>query len=213
MSAESDHRLVCGFGEAASAGWQRGGVRLVWILPAGLALGVLSRVEEVAAGFSAGISSNATWLAAAFLAGVAVRSAARAAAAGAAALTAANAAYYAWIAATEPGLALDPVAGPPERWLAVGVAGGAVFGFAGRVWAAGPPLARVGAALLLGGVLVAEGISAVTGGPATDATALVLGLALPVASARGTVRRIGALAATLVIAAVATTGALEALMP
>ena len=46
----------------------------------GVALGVLSRIEETTAGFSAGISSDSAWVAVAFLLGSRGRSAAVAAA-------------------------------------------------------------------------------------------------------------------------------------
>jgi hypothetical protein len=183
---------------------------------AGALLGVLSRVEETTSGFSAQISTNATWLGVAFAVGVAPRpraSPARAALAGALALAAANVAYYAWIAATEPATALSSVAGSPLVWLALGVSGGAVFATAGRLWAGGDGARRVLASLPLAGVCVAEGISAVLGGPLAGGAFLVLGAALPALSgARTRERALGAGLAAAVIA-IALTGRLEALMP
>src|SRR5688572_10587034 len=154
---------------------------------AGALLGVMSRVEETTDGLSFGVSANATWLGVAFAVGVLHRRAAvrGAAAAGALSLTAANLAYYAWIAATQPDLELASVAGSPLTWLALGVGGGAVFGAAGRVWARAGGLTRVLASLPLAGVCVAEGISALNGGPVSDAPGLVLGAVLPVLSGDG----------------------------
>lgn len=184
-------------------------------LVAGALLGVLSRIEETTDGLSLGVSANSTWLAVAFVTGLAQRSspAARAALAGALALTAANLAYYAWIATFEPGVDLAAVAGSPLRWLALGVSGGAVFAVAGWLWARGTGVRRVLASLPLAGVLVADGIPALLGGAATDAVGLALGAALPVLSgARTRERLLGGLLAAGVIA-VALTGRLELLMP
>lgn len=184
-------------------------------LVAGAALGVLSRIEETTDGLSFGVSANATWLGLAFALGVVHRRAAlpRATAAGALSLTAANLAYYAWIAATQPDIELASVAGSPLTWLALGVGGGAVFAAAGRLWTSAAGMTRVLASLPLAGVCIAEGIPAVLGGPATDGVALVLGAALPVASG-ASVREsvLGALMSAGVVA-VALTGRLEALMP
>jgi len=154
-------------------------------------VGLLSRVEETTSGLSLGISSNATWLAVAFAAGALRRRTIvpRAAAAGALALTAANASYYAWIAATEPGTELASVAGSPFVWLVLGAAGGAVFASAGHLWATQRAVVRVLAAVPLAGVCIADGITALTGGPAADAVGLAVGAALPIASAASAVQR------------------------
>jgi hypothetical protein len=125
---------------------------------AGAVLGVLSRIEETTDGFSAQISTNTTWLGVAFAVGVAARpraSPARAALAGALALTAANAAYYAWIAATEPGTALAGVAGPPVVGLALGAALPVLSGARPRERALGAGLAAAVLALALTGRLEA----------------------------------------------------------
>ena len=137
----------------------------------------------------------------------------RAAAAGALSLTAATLAYYAWIAATQPDLALASVAGSPLTWLALGAGGGAVFGAAGRVWAGTGGMTRVLASLPLAGVCVAEGITALNGGPVTDGLGLLLGAALPVASGASARERATGVTLSVVIIAVALTGRLEALMP
>lgn len=197
-------------------------MRLTTLLLAGLALGAASRFEEVVDGLSAGVSSNGTWLAAAFAGGAFVRpagrggagralagSVGRAVTAGALVLTAANAGYYAYVVALQPGLDVAAVAGPPERWLVLGIAGGAVFGAAGRVWRCAEPVPRVVAALLLGGVLVVDASS----GRLTDAPGLAAGLALPILSARGDALRTVTIVAAAVVVAVASTGALEPLMP
>jgi Family of unknown function (DUF6518) len=103
-------------------------------IAAGLALGVVSRIEEVVDGFDLGISSNETWLLTAFvvgaLAGIEYEWSGLA---GAAALTAANSSYYVWIALTEQATELDLVAGPVASWYALGVTGGFVFGVAGAL--------------------------------------------------------------------------------
>ena len=180
-----------------------------------MGVGLLSRVEETTSGLSLGISSNATWLAVAFAAGALRRRTIvpRAAAAGALALTAANASYYAWIAATEPGTELASVAGSPFVWLVLGAAGGAVFASAGHLWATQRAVVRVLAAVPLAGVCIADGITALTGGPAADAVGLAVGAALPIASAASAAQRaLGAALAALLIA-IALTGRLEALLP
>ena len=184
-------------------------MRLTTLLLAGLVLGAVSRFEEVVDGFSAGVSSNGTWLAAAFVSGAFAGSLGRGAAAGAAVLTASNAGYYAYVIGLQPGLEVEAVAGPPERWLVLGIAGGAVFGAAGRVWRCAAPVPRVAAALLLGGVLIVDGSS----GRLTDVPALAAGLALPILSARGDALRAAAIVTAAVVVAVASTGALEPLMP
>ena len=91
----------------------------MWIA-IGAVLGVLSRVEERADGFFLAISTDTTWCAVAFLAGRPLRAVA--------ALTAANASYYAYVAVTQPQLPLSAVAGSPLRWFALGVAAGLFFG-------------------------------------------------------------------------------------
>lgn len=182
---------------------------------AGAVLGVLSRVEETTDGLSAGVSANATWLGVAFVVGVVQRrtSLARAAVAGVLALTAANLAYYAWIAATEPGVELASVAGSPLIWLALGVGGGAVFATTGRLWIASSATTRVLASLPLAGVCIADGIFALRGGPLTDGIALLLGALLPVASGVSARERLIGAGLSAGVIAVALTGRLEALMP
>jgi len=181
---------------------------------AGAVLGVLSRVEETTP-VSVGISANATWLGVAFVVGVAHRrvSPARAAGTGALALTAANVAFYASIAAFEPGVALSSVAGSPAVWLALGLGGGALFAAAGRWWATSAGMTRVLASLPLAGVCITEGVSALTGGPLGDVIGLAFGAALPVASAASARERAVGAALSLAVVGVALTGRLEALMP
>lgn len=183
-------------------------------LVAGALLGVLSRIEETADGLSLGVSANSTWLALAFAAAIVARGAAagRAALAGALALTAANLAYYAWIAVLEPGVELAAVAGSPLRWFALGASGGAVFGLAGWWWARERGVMRVLATLPLAGVLVADGIPALLGGATTDGVGLVLGAALPVLSGSCARERLLGAALAAAVVAVALTGRLEVLM-
>lgn len=187
--------------------------RIGGLLAAGALLGALSRIEEVAEGFSAGISSNSAWLVVAALAGLAMATAARAAALGGAVLTVANLAYYVWIVATEPGTVPAEVAGPPERWFALGVAGGAVFGTLGYAWRTGGRAVRLGAALLIAGLLIADGITGVREGAAGDAVGLAAGLALPLVSARGRALQAIAVAGVLAISAAGWTGVFEPLLP
>ena len=183
-------------------------------VPAGIALGVCSRIEEITAGFSLGISSNGAWLALAFVLGICAASPAGAAAAGALALTLANLGYYAWIAATEPGRDLAIVAGPPAEWFLLGAGGGMVFGWAGRAWrAAAGPFRRLVAGLLLAGVLVVENLDGVLEGHLTHAPGVLAGVALPVASAPRGAPRALAVAATAALVAAAATGRLTPLMP
>ena len=129
----------------------------MWVaLAAGVVLGVVSRVEEVTPGFDLGISTNFTWLAVAFLVGTRVGAMDRSGLAGAAALTAANVGYYAWILTTEPGTPLDAVAGPVERWFALGATGGLVLGAAGALLASSSRARRAASCLPLAALLVAE---------------------------------------------------------
>lgn len=123
------------------------------LLLGGLLLGVLSRVDETAS-LSLPLSDNATWIAAAFLAG-ALRPA-RPVVAGAAVLTCANLAYYAWIATTEPGTSLAGVAGSPWHWLALGVVTGTVFGAAGALARRARPPLRTAAVVAPLGVVVLD---------------------------------------------------------
>lgn len=184
-------------------------------LIAGALLGIASRIEETTDGLSLGISANSTWLVVAFLAGVAHRGspAARAGAAGALALTAANLAYYAWIGALEPQQELAAVAGSPLRWLALGAGGGAVFGCAGWLWARDRGAIRVLASLPVAGVLIADGIPALLGGALTDGVGVMLGAALPVLSGACRRERLAGAALAGVVVAVALTGRLEVLLP
>lgn len=129
-------------------------------IAAGLVLGVVSRVEETVDGFDLGISSNLGWLVTAFAVGALVASPGRGGVAGAVALTAANCGYYAYVLASEPGRPLDDVAGPVERWFALGVSGGLVFGVAGALLRARSVPLRVAAFLPLGALVVAERVPA-----------------------------------------------------
>ena len=135
---------------------------LVWIaVGAGAVLGVVSRIEEVEPAFDAGVSTNFTWLGVAFLVGARAASLDWSALAGAVALTTANAGYYAHVLATDPGRPLDQVAGPVDRWFALGVTGGFVFGAAGALVCSTRLPVRVAAAVPLAALLVAEWIPAV----------------------------------------------------
>ncbi len=190
---------------------RRAGV--VGLVALGALLGVVSRIEETTSGFSVGLSSNASWLGVAFLTGAMQRRAglARAAAAGCVAMTVANASYYAWIAATEPGVPLASVAGLPAYWFMLGVFGGALFGLTGGAWAVSSGAMRVAWSLPISAVWIADGI-----GPhasPSDAVAAALGFAFPIASAGNGRERLvaGLLAGALV--AVALTGRLEAFLP
>jgi hypothetical protein len=115
----------------------------VWVVIAGIVLGVLSRVEEATDGFFVGISTHATWVIVPFLAGWAGGRARD----GVLVLTVANAAYYAWIAATEGG----PLVAV-GHWFAAGVAAGAAFGAVGAA-----ARTRPGVALVVPAVIVADG--------------------------------------------------------
>lgn len=181
---------------------------------AGALIGVLSRIEETSH-WPAAVSTNATWLATAFAAGAAHGrfGARRAALAGAATLTAANLAYYATVALAEPGVDLTQVAGPPARWLALGVAGGAVFAVAGRLWLRRRGVARVAMALPLAGVWIAQCVGALQGGPLHDGVGLAAGAVLPVASGASARDRLLAAALVAVVIAIALTGRLEPLLP
>ena len=129
-------------------------------IAAGVVLGAVSRVEEVAGGFDLGISTNFTWLAVAFLVGAKAGEIAWSGVAGAAALTVANGGYYAWILLTEPGRPLEEVAGPVERWFALGVTGGLVLGAAGALLSSRSRALRAAACLPLAALLVAERVPA-----------------------------------------------------
>ena len=117
------------------------------LVVAGVVLGVLSRIEETEP-FFLGISTHATWVLAPFAAGALSRRVAS----GAALLTIANAAYFAWIAATEDGPLVAVT-----HWFAAGLAAGLVFGAAG-VWARGG--GRIAAPALVAAVLLADAAGA-----------------------------------------------------
>lgn len=135
-------------------------MRIAALLLAGTALGVVSRIDERSDAF-AGVSTHAVWLVAAFAAGgIAARSPWGGATAGGTALTAANLAYYAWIATTEPGTELASVAGPPAQWLALGIASGAPLGLAGTLARRGAPLLRVGAVAVLAIAVAGDALGA-----------------------------------------------------
>ncbi len=63
------------------------------------------------------------------------------------------------------------------------------------------------------GVLIADGVTAVRGGPVADAVGLAAGIALPLVSARGRPAVVAAATAVAAVVAVAATGALEPLLP
>lgn len=170
----------------------------MWIV-AGLLLGVLSRFEETTEGLSLGISSDSAWCGLAFVCGGPVR--------GALALSAANGSYYAYIALLQPDLSLDAVAGPPERWLGLGIVAGAVFGALGGAWRGGRRLVAV---LPLALVLVIEGGDALRGGAATDGIGLLAGIALAVVAAPS---RGAALVLAAVLVMLGATGAGAAYLP
>ena len=177
---------------------------------AGLALGALSRVEELTNGFSAGISSDSCWVATAFVVGALAGGAPRAAAAGALALTIANLSYYAWSKLHDPAVAFADVAGPVLPWFAFGLAGGCVFGVAGHVWRTTPsaPL-RLAAALLLAGVMTTEALEPADLRPG-DLVGALIGVGLVLVSVRERVVAIGAAAALVVVG---LSGALAPLLP
>lgn len=127
-------------------------------LAAGATLGVASRVEEVSTAIDAGISTNFTWLAVAFLAGARAASLPWSGLAGAACLTLANAAYYAWVLVTEPGRPLADVAGPVDRWFALGATGGFVLGAAGAGLRCTARARRAAAAVPLAALLAAQNV-------------------------------------------------------
>jgi len=180
------------------------------VVLAGTLLGVASRVEETTTGLSLGLSSDSAWLAAAYLAG-ATGVASNGALRGAAALTAANGGYYAWIALTEPATPIA-VAGPPLIWLLFGLTGGALLGVTGALWrGAGPGAVRALWAAPLATVLIVDGASALAGGARSDAPGLLAGVALVLWSARRPAPSV--LVALAAFVAVAATGCLEGLLP
>ena len=127
---------------------------MVVVLVCGVALGALSRIHEGTSALSV-VSTHPTWLLAAVLAGAFARTLGSGALAGAAALTAANAGYYALVAVSED-VPLASVAGSPGRWVVLGVAGGAAFGLAGAVARRRPGLARAAALAGVGAVLAGD---------------------------------------------------------
>lgn len=168
----------------------------------GLVLGVLSRLEEQLGGLSAGVSSDGAWVLAAFAAGVLTRRVAT----GPMLLTAANAGYYGWVGLAGPDGEVG-AAGEPLRWLALGLAAGVVFGAAGRIARTSSGAARIAAAALPAGVLIADGAT----GRLADAPAVAVGVAVLVGAAGS--RRAAGWVLVLVIAAVAAAGVLEPLLP
>ena len=129
------------------------------LVVAGLVLGVLSRVEELN-GAPAVISTHAGWALAPFVAGALGSSARSGAVRGVVLLTAANAGYYAWSAAAEPGVALESVAGSVPHWFAAGVGAGAVFGALGGLTRVGGVFARVAVPMTVLAVIAADAAGA-----------------------------------------------------
>jgi uncharacterized protein DUF6518 len=170
----------------------------------GVALGVLSAIEEATPHFDFGISSDGAWLAVAFWAGARATDRDTAAIAGAAALTAANIAYY-----DAGGTAPHVLA-----WLTLGVAGGGIFGLLGHLWRSADERTRLAAALTLAGVLLVDGSDVWRPrGEADHAIELTVGILFPIVSARTGNGRAAAALTAILIAAVATTGALNPLLP
>jgi hypothetical protein len=135
-------------------------MRVAVVVLAGIALGVLSRIEEVEP-FDLQVSSHPTWLAAAFVAGLIMTSPLRGALAGLGLLTVANGAYYVYVLVTEPGVPLESVAGSPVQWFVLGVGAGGPLGAAGVLCRSGarPPV-RLAALALLPIVVAADAIDA-----------------------------------------------------
>ncbi len=116
----------------------------MWIA-LGALLGVLSRAEERTGGVGMSlISTDTTWCALGFACARSWRAVL--------ALTAANAAYYAYVAIDQPQVRLAAVAGPVERWVALGIVTGVVFGALGGMFRRG----RRVAALPLAFVAISE---------------------------------------------------------
>lgn len=191
----SSHVRIAATGLARAAG----------IAAAGLAVGALSLAAQanLGNGWSQVGNSGAVWLLAAFVVGALMGSELWAATAGLGTLVGAVIGYY-----LTAHLVVN--AGVDARsvgyWLALAVAGGPVFGLAGRWWRTGRDDRRgaVGSALL-GAAFLAEGIYMLTifWHPQTPVgwIEIVVGIAVPVVLGRSARERLVALALLLPLAA------------
>jgi hypothetical protein len=180
--------------QTADAAWRRAGL----VIAAGLATGVLTQLGQSAlpGGWSQAANSISPWLLVAFLVGAAMTDLRRAAVAGMATLVLALAGYDAMILIR---FGYGPGIGPTIFWGLAALAGGPVFGAAGRVWRTGPHVWRAIALGLLASVGVAEGFycAVVLSWPAVGAGLAIVGLAMPLILGRSRDDRIGAYVAAV----------------
>ena len=172
--------------------------RLALVVGAGLATGVLTQFGQsvLPDGWSQVANSISPWLLVAFLVGAAMSDVRWAAIAGIATLALALAGYDAMILIR---YGYGPGLGPTIFWGLAAVAGGPVFGGAGRAWRTGSHLWRAIALGLLAAVGAGEGIYCAVGlsWPAVGAGFAIAGLLMPLILGRSRDDRIGAYVAAI----------------
>jgi hypothetical protein len=172
--------------------------RVALVVSAGLATGVVTQFGQsvLPDGWSQAANSISPWLLVAFLVGAAMPDIRWAAIAGIATLGLALAGYDAMILIR---YGYGPGVGPTSFWGFAAVAGGPVFGGAGRAWRTGPHLWRAIALGLLVAVGVGEGIYCAVGlsWPAVGAGFAIAGLSMPLILGRSRDDRIGAYVAAV----------------
>jgi len=166
----------------------------------GCAVGVLTVVGQggLPGNWTTLANSGAVWLTAAFLVGSFMPTDRVAAAAGVMTLVGAVFGYYVSVPFIVEGAAAD--ARSVAIWVIVALAGGPVFGMAGRWWHSDRLARRIAATALLGGVFFAEGLDRTLRNPHLGAvgwTMMAIGVAIPLILGRRNKERLGGLAAEL----------------
>jgi Family of unknown function (DUF6518) len=171
----------------------------VLVAAAGLALGVLTLLGQghLSGGWLALVNSGALWLLPAFVAGSLTWSNTSAGLAGAGLLVAAVAGYYAPVALVVAGASANSRS--VAIWVATALAGGPVYGVAGRWWRGARPALRWKALGLVGGASLAEGLSRLRAGHdgAAGWAMVAAGALLPIVLGRSARDRVVGLAATV----------------
>jgi hypothetical protein len=161
-----------------------GGRALAGAAVSGIALGVTARIGvHVGTPFGLLLRFGVPWLLVPFAIGATLRAAAKSAAAGAVAMLAAVATYYAVKVLVEhrasSGYGLQMTA----LWGAIGVVAGAGFGTAGALARTGPSLVRATMAAIASGALAGEAVLMLSQGPNVPAARAACVLELCMAAA------------------------------
>jgi hypothetical protein len=181
--------------------------RAALVVVVGLGTGALTQIGQsvLPDGWSSAANAISPWLLVTFLVGSTMVDLPSAAVAGIGTLFLAVVGYDAMILAR---YGYGPALGPTVFWGLAALAGGPVFGVAGRSWRIGPHPQRAFALGLLVALGVAEGLynALVLAAPTTGAVFALVGLAMPVVLARSRDDRIGAYLAAIPSLALASVG-------